>query len=61
MRDEGDLGTLQAGMLADLLLVDGDPLEDLAILTDKDRLALVMKDGAIHSRSPMLTIDCQAH
>jgi imidazolonepropionase-like amidohydrolase len=45
MRREGDLGTLQEGMLADLLLVDGDPLHDVSILTDKKRLALVMKDG----------------
>ncbi len=54
MRDEGDLGTLQEGMLADLLLVDGDPLKDLTLLTDKNRLALVMKDGDIHSQSPTL-------
>jgi imidazolonepropionase-like amidohydrolase len=45
MRREGDLGTLQEGMLADLLLVDGDPLQDVSILTDKKRLTLVMKDG----------------
>ncbi|HEY6131096.1 MAG TPA: amidohydrolase family protein [Halioglobus sp.] len=49
MRDQGDLGTLQEGMLADMLLVDGDPLQDLTILTDKNRLAMVMKDGEIHS------------
>ena len=54
MRDQGDLGTLQEGMLADMLLVDGDPLKDLTILTDKNRLALIMKDGEIHSQSPSL-------
>jgi len=54
MRREGDLGTLQAGMLADMVLVDGNPLEDLAILTDIDRIAMVMKDGAIHSLAPGL-------
>jgi imidazolonepropionase-like amidohydrolase len=54
MRDEGDLGKLQEGMLADMLLVDGDPLKDLTMLTDKTRLALVMKDGEIHSMSPSL-------
>lgn len=48
MRDEGDLGTLEAGKLADMLLVDGDPLADVNILTDKARLAMVMKDGEIH-------------
>ncbi len=54
MRREGDLGTLQEGMLADMVLVDGDPLQDLGILTDIDRIAMVMKDGAIHSLSPAL-------
>jgi len=54
MREQGDLGTLQAGMLADMLLVDGDPLADVASLTDKDRLAMVMKDGEIHRLAPAL-------
>ena len=38
-------GTLEPGKRADLLVVDGDPLTDIAILQDKDRLAVVMKDG----------------
>jgi len=54
MRPESDLGTLQKGMLADMVLVDGDPLKDLTILTDKARLAMIMKDGEIHSISPAL-------
>jgi imidazolonepropionase-like amidohydrolase len=54
MRSEGDLGTLQAGMLADMVLVDGDPLQDVSIITDMNRLAMVMKDGEIHSLSPAL-------
>jgi len=54
MRREGDLGTLQAGMLADMILVDGNPLDDLGILTDIGRIAMVMKDGAIHSLAPGL-------
>jgi len=54
MRREGDLGTLQPGMLADLLLVDGDPLRDVDILADQARLLLVMKDGALHRVSPPL-------
>jgi imidazolonepropionase-like amidohydrolase len=49
MRDEGDLGTLEPGMLADMLLIDGDPLSDVAIMADRTKLAMVMKDGAIHS------------
>jgi imidazolonepropionase-like amidohydrolase len=42
-----EVGVLRAGMLADLLVVDGDPLHDVRILEDRDRLRLIMKDGAI--------------
>lgn len=41
------LGTLEPGKLADLLLVDGDPLADIRVLQDTDRLALIMKGGAV--------------
>lgn len=54
MRSQGDLGTLQTGMLADMLLVDGDPLRDLSILTDTSRLAMIMKDGHLHTIAPAL-------
>jgi imidazolonepropionase-like amidohydrolase len=43
-----DMGTIKAGMLADILLVDGDPLSDLTILQDKARIPHVMKDGTFH-------------
>jgi imidazolonepropionase-like amidohydrolase len=39
------VGTLEAGRLADILLVDGDPLADITVLQDPDRL-LVYKEGA---------------
>ena len=55
MRDEGDLGTLEVGMLADMLLVDGDPLKDVSIMADRSKLAMVMKDGAVHSLHEELT------
>jgi imidazolonepropionase-like amidohydrolase len=54
MRDQGDLGTLAQGQLADLILVDGDVLKDVSILTDKSRIAMIMKDGVIQSISPTL-------
>jgi imidazolonepropionase-like amidohydrolase len=38
-------GTLEVGKRADLLGVDGDPLLDISILQDKDRLHLILKDG----------------
>ncbi len=39
------IGQVRAGYLADLLLVDGDPLENVAILQQRDRLKAIMKDG----------------
>lgn len=42
------VGQVKEGFLADLLLVDGDPTEDVTILQDKDRLAMIMKDGALY-------------
>lgn len=44
----GRLGTLQPGAFADLLLVDGDPLADITVLTGQgERISLIMQDGAI--------------
>ena len=42
-----EVGILREGMLADLLVVDGDPLQDVAILQDRTHLRLIMKDGVI--------------
>lgn len=41
------VGQLREGMLADLLVVDGDPLADVAVLEDRARLRLILKDGAV--------------
>lgn len=44
----GTLGVIEEGALADILLINGDPLTDLAVLTDPEKnLALIMKDGVI--------------
>jgi imidazolonepropionase-like amidohydrolase len=48
---QGDaLGQIRPGYLADLLLVDGNPLADIRILQDRDRLLAIMKDGVFHKR-----------
>ena len=60
MRSEGDLGTLAAGQLADLILVNGDVLADVTIVADPARIAMVMKDGALHSISPALAAKAPA-
>jgi imidazolonepropionase-like amidohydrolase len=47
MRMPDETGTVEDGKFADLLVVDGDPLENIAILQDRSRLAMVMKDGKV--------------
>jgi imidazolonepropionase-like amidohydrolase len=44
----GELGLVKEGALADLLLVDGDPLANLSILRDRTRLLAIVKDGRFH-------------
>jgi imidazolonepropionase-like amidohydrolase len=39
------LGQIKAGMLADILLVDGDPTADVTVLQDKTKLSAIMKGG----------------
>jgi adenine deaminase len=39
------LGRIETGCRADLLAVRGNPLEDVSVLLDRDRFALVMKNG----------------
>ncbi|MEQ9491667.1 MAG: amidohydrolase family protein [Alphaproteobacteria bacterium] len=43
-----DLGQIREGYTADMLLVDDDPLENIAILQDASRLSMIMKDGAVY-------------
>lgn len=43
-----DLGLVKDGYLADLLLVDGDPVEDLRLLQEESNLLMIMKDGQYH-------------
>jgi len=44
----GELGEIKEGYLADLLLVDGDPLSSISILQNRGKLLAIMKDGAFH-------------
>ena len=48
MHPDGSLGTLEQGKLADLIIIDGNPLEDITVLQDHDRIVSVMKDGKIY-------------
>lgn len=47
-----ELGLVREGYLADLLLVDGNPAQDVSILQDRDRLLAIMKDGDFHKAPP---------
>jgi imidazolonepropionase-like amidohydrolase len=48
-----ELGQIKDGFLADLLLVDGDPLANIAILRDPKRILAVMKDGVFAKQPEM--------
>ena len=47
------IGQIKPGYLADLLVVNGDPTLDVSILQERDRLRIIMKDGAFHVRQPV--------
>ena len=50
--DGGNLGTLETGKLADLLVVDGDPLAEIRILQDRERLHAIYLGGQAIDRTP---------
>jgi imidazolonepropionase-like amidohydrolase len=47
LRIDDRTGTIERGKWADILVVDGDPLEDITILQNKENIRVVMKDGKI--------------
>ena len=48
----GKLGCIRKGAAADLLLVDGNPLENIALLAGEHKaIAMIMKDGQFHKRA----------
>jgi len=49
----GETGTVQAGKLADLILIDGDPSKDVSILGDKDKLKAVYVGGQSMDLTPL--------
>ena len=47
-------GTIEAGKRADLIVVDGQPLDDIGVLQDARNVQLVMRDGQIMKRADQL-------
>ena len=48
----GKLGVIEAGAWADLLIVNGDPLDDITVLADPEaNLSLIMKNGVIYKNT----------
>jgi imidazolonepropionase-like amidohydrolase len=45
---EKKIGTLEKGKLADLIVVDGDPLDDISLLQKKDKMLVIMKEGCFY-------------
>jgi imidazolonepropionase-like amidohydrolase len=48
LRLDEQIGSVQAGKRADLIVVDGNPLDDISVL--QSRVQLVMRDGVIYKR-----------
>ena len=55
MRMEHETGQIKPGFLADLLLLDGNPLDDIRILQDQERILGVMKGGRFAKRDASLS------
>jgi imidazolonepropionase-like amidohydrolase len=49
VRMQGKLGIIEPGALADLIVVDGDPLKDLSLFQNQGQhLSLIMKQGRLY-------------
>jgi imidazolonepropionase-like amidohydrolase len=48
----GKLGRIEAGAYADILVIDGNPLDDISLIADPSQtMKLIMKDGRIHKNT----------
>ena len=48
---EGKIGVLEKGSFADLLIVDGNPVKQVDLLTDKNNIRVIMKDGIVYKNT----------
>jgi imidazolonepropionase-like amidohydrolase len=47
----GELGEIKVGALADLLVIDGDPIADITLLRRADKILAIMKDGQFEKKN----------
>ena len=47
---EQELGTLECGKLADIVVCKGNPLQDIALLADQENIKVVLQDGKVKKR-----------
>jgi imidazolonepropionase-like amidohydrolase len=55
-----DVGTVRPGAVADLLVVEGDPLDDMRLLLDPERIWMVVQDGKIAAGRGSATVAAPA-
>jgi imidazolonepropionase-like amidohydrolase len=55
MRMENEVGQVRSGYYADLLVIDGDPLKDIRLFQDQDKIVGVMKGGRFAKRANTLS------
>jgi imidazolonepropionase-like amidohydrolase len=48
MKAGNEMGQVKPGYLADLILVDGNPVANVRLLQDASKLLMIMKDGQFH-------------
>lgn len=58
---EQQVGTIEVGKLADLAVIDGDPLADPALLSDRDRIWLVLQAGRMVAGAARIAVRNPGH
>ena len=48
---DGEIGVLRKGSYADIVILNGNPVENLDVLGDTGNILFVMKDGRIHKNT----------
>ena len=59
MRMENEVGQIRPGFLADLLVLDGDPLVDIRLFQDQDKILGVLKGGRFAKKSGALLLEAE--